>query len=72
MQPSATTCSSIVVKKKKSGHPDFDIEEPHRVESYAVERTQLIMGCAGPREDVNCYIITTAIQGDRVMEIQLI
>lgn len=57
---------------KKSGYPAFDIEEPHGVESYAVERTQLIMACAGPREDVKCYIITTAIQGDRVMKIQLI
>ena len=57
---------------KKSGHPAFDREEPHSVESYTVERTQLIMGYAGPREDVNCYIITTAIQGDGVMEIQLI
>lgn len=57
---------------KKSGHPAFDIEEPHWVESSTVERTQLIVGCAGPREDVSCCIITSALQGDRVMEIPLI
>lgn len=65
--PSATTCSSTVVskKKKKSGHPSFDIKEPHGVESYTVERTQIIMGCAGPREDVSCSVITAAGQGKR-------
>lgn len=31
-----------------------------------MERTQIIMGCAGPREDVSCSIITTAGQGKRV------
>lgn len=71
LQASATTCSSTVVLKK-SGHSSFDIKEPHGVESYTVERTQLIMGCAGPREDVNCSIITTSGQGKRVMESQLI
>lgn len=70
VQPSATTRSRTAVEE--SGRPAFDIEEPHGAESYAVERTQLIMACAGPREDVNCYIITTATRGDRVMEIQLI